>query len=127
MSSAVFSIAEMTCGPVRFGLAESSSAATAAACGAAAEVPKKLGKLSASAPLSAPKNVVLPPSGAVNLGCWRVIGVIELPLLSKRIGVPPALEYDSTAAGSDPNAGVWKNALAATAFEPAALVWPKIV
>src|SRR5207248_7387926 len=104
MSSAVFSIAATTCIAVSDGFAESSSAATAAACGAAADVPKKFGKLSLSKPLSVVKKVVLPPSGAVNLGCWRVIGAIEFPEASKRIGMPPALEYGSTAAGSDPNA-----------------------
>src|SRR5215213_7202590 len=107
MSRAVLAIAAVTCAGVRDGLAESSSAATAAAWGAAAEVPKKLGKLSLSAPLSALKKVLLPPSGAVNFGCWRVRGVIEFPEPSKRIGVPPALEYDSTCAGLRPNAGVW--------------------
>jgi hypothetical protein len=106
MSSAVFSIAATTCVPLKLGFAESSSAATAAACGAASEVPKKLGKLSLSAPLSWPKNVVLPPSGAVSFGCWRVIGAMEFPESSKRIGVPPALDYDSTDAGSSPKAGV---------------------
>src|SRR5918912_2828324 len=40
------------------------SAATAAACGEAALVPKKFGKLSASSAESLKKNVVLTPSGA---------------------------------------------------------------
>jgi hypothetical protein len=83
MSSAVFSIAATTCAGVSEGVADSSSAATAAACGAAAEVPKKFGKVSGSTPLSCTKNVVLPPSGAVNFGCWRVIGPSGMPTLSK--------------------------------------------
>src|ERR1043166_243464 len=82
----------------------SMSAATPAAAGAAAEVPKKFGKLSAS-PSSEPKKLVLPPSGAVISGVARVTE-IGLPAASKKIFVGPAEEKLSMTGGLTPKAGV---------------------
>ena len=50
------------------------SAAIAAACGAAALVPKKFGWLSGSSLESTVKNVVLPPSVAASCGARRMSG-----------------------------------------------------
>src|ERR1700735_4130852 len=75
------------------------NAAMAAACGAAAEVPKKFGKESGSvepgtvAVYREKKKVVFPPSGAVTSGFKRTRGFRNRsPLVSKRIGTPPAEE-----------------------------------
>src|SRR5437870_3202998 len=69
--------------------------------GAAALVPKKFGLPLPS--LSKPKNVVSPPSGAVMSGVCRMTGEARrLPAVSKRIGVPPAEEKDSTTGGLTP-------------------------
>ncbi|MDQ3581446.1 MAG: hypothetical protein M3495_07440 [Pseudomonadota bacterium] len=82
-------------------------AATPAACGAAAEVPKKFGKPSASGSTPGMKNVVLAPSGAVIAGCARTSGVASrFPAVSKKMGVPPAEEDVSMSGGLCPNAGV---------------------
>ena len=59
-------------------------------------MPKKFGKLSASPPISDPKNVVLVPSGATISGLLRVTGVMALPDVSKRIRVGPADENVET-------------------------------
>ena len=65
------------------------SAATPAAWGAAADVPKKFGKVSASNAMSEPKNVVFPPSGATT---WAWPNDRESPdggpAVSKKISVP---------------------------------------
>ena len=53
----------------------SARAAIAAACGAAALVPKKFGCVSGSRPLSATKNVVFPPSVAATCGLRRICGL----------------------------------------------------
>ncbi len=57
-------------------------AATAAASGAAADVPKKLGKVSGSEALSDPKKVVLPPSTAVSDGLRSSGAASRFPALS---------------------------------------------
>jgi hypothetical protein len=77
MSTAVFSSAAKICDGVAFGERSSISAATAAASGAAALVPKKFGRVSVSWVMSLPKNVVLPPSVAVKRGWLRVIVVVK--------------------------------------------------
>src|SRR4051794_4972954 len=98
------------------------SAATAAASGAAALVPKKLGRPSPSKSCPGKKKVVLPPSGAVNRGDWRVTWApSRLPSLSNRIGVPPTEENDSICGGLTPNAGVKEYRAAPTPAAPAAL------
>jgi sugar/nucleoside kinase (ribokinase family) len=62
----------------------------AAAFGAAALVPKKFGKVSASLAESETKKVVLPPSAAAITGCWRISGVARrLPSASKTIVAGP--------------------------------------
>ncbi len=82
------------------------SAATPAACDAAAEVPKKFGKPVESESFP-PKNVVSTPSGAVMSGCWRTSGMASrLPAVSKRMGVPPADENVSMSGGFWPKLGV---------------------
>src|SRR5205085_10552614 len=97
------------------------SAATAAASGAAADVPKKLGRLSVSAEVSAKKKVVFPPSGAVICGVWRRSGVASaLPAASNTIFVGPAEEYVSIWGGLTPNAGVLTKDAAPTAIASAA-------
>jgi hypothetical protein len=78
------------------------SAATPAACGAAAEVPKKLGKLrlfwhsARPEPMllrTKPRKVLLTPSGPTKSGFWRTTGVASFaPLASNRIGEPPCEE-----------------------------------
>src|SRR5262249_37387966 len=81
-------------------------AATAAACGAAADVPKKFGKPSGSTS-RLPKNVVLAPSGATISGFTRICGIAKrLPAVSKMIGVDPAEENGSRSGGETPNSGV---------------------
>src|SRR4051812_29150833 len=99
------------------------SAATAAASGAAALVPKKFGKVSASWAMSEPKNVVFPPSGATMSGCCRVT-LTRAPAVLKKIGVSPAELKLSSCGGETPNAGVLNHGAAPTPIPPAALVWP---
>ena len=100
-----------------------SRAATAAACGAAAEVPKKFGKPSASK--SEPKKVVLPPSAATISGLLRISGFAKrVPCVSKKTCVEPAAENEFNSGGSTPNSGVLKYADAPTASAPAALACP---
>ena len=78
----------------------------------AADVPKKLGKVSVSEPLpgsamSEPKKVVLAPSGAMMRGLLRKMGLARrVPAVSNRIGVPPADEEPSASGGLTPKAGV---------------------
>src|SRR6188474_2282929 len=109
------------------------SAPIAATWGAEAEVPKKFGKPSGSvvpgiaAARSATKNVVLPPSGPVRPGLMRTSGNGKRrPVLSNRIGTPPADENSSMHAGAHsglfcgPNADVLYQGAAPTASAPAA-------
>ena len=93
-----------------------------AACGVAAEVPKKFGyeasfwqdgfEVLIDMPAEAsvyPRNVVLIPSGPTKSGFWRTIGVARrVPVVSKRIGAPPSEEKLSSCAGVAPQAGVSK-------------------
>jgi hypothetical protein len=65
IGTAVVFCASLTCAGVRPGLPWSWSAATAAACGAAAEVPKNR---NVPPPALVPKNVLAPPSVAVTSG-----------------------------------------------------------
>jgi hypothetical protein len=91
---------------VRVGTRLFMSAATPAACGAAAEVPTKFGKPVPSGSIP-PKNVVSAPSGAVMSGCWRTSGgASRCPAVSKRMGLPPAEEKPSMRGGFAPKAGV---------------------
>ena len=62
-----------------------SSAAAAATCGVAAEVPKKLGSVPVSehcpvppAPITKPRKVLLPPSGPMMSGFWRIDGRLRM-------------------------------------------------
>src|SRR3954464_3984853 len=106
------------------GLACFRSAAMAAACGAAALVPKKLGKASPSLSWN-PKKEVLTPSTATICGFFRVIGLARrVPLVEKRIGVFPEEEYFSSTPGATPYSGVSNQAAAPTAMAPAAFSWP---
>src|SRR5437762_1557321 len=92
---------------VAAGLACLRRAAMAAACGAAALVPKKLGKVSPSLSWK-PKKEVLTPSTATICGFLRVRGLARrVPLRSKRMGVLPAEEYFSSTGGAAPYSGVW--------------------
>ena len=69
----------------------------AAACGAAALVPKKFGRLSASSAASDTKNVVFPPSVAATSGLRRICGCgNRLPAESNRIGRSPPTEVKSS-------------------------------
>jgi hypothetical protein len=89
-------------------------AATAAACGAAADVPKKFGKPLQSTSQEegvegegGQKNVVSVPSGATISGFRRISGIAKrLPAVSKRIGVDPHEENSSKSGGETPNSGV---------------------
>src|SRR4029077_3077560 len=112
---------------VAVGSAWNSNAATAAAWGAAADVPKKFGNPSPS--VSVPKNVVSTPSGAMISGLSeRASGVASrLPDKSNRIGVVPDEEKDSKTGGETPKAGVLEYRTAPTASAAAALAWPNIV
>src|SRR5882672_8005225 len=116
------------------------SAATAATCGAEAEVPKKFGKPSGSVVpgtsklRSKKKNDVLPPSGPVTPGLMRTSGVgRRWPLDPKNTGVPPADEKELRQAGMHcgrsglPHSSVWYQAAAPTASAPAAFAWPNTV
>src|SRR5947209_3055121 len=103
------------------------SAATDAAAGAAALVPKKLGKVSGSEVLSAKKKVVFPPSGAVKFGrCRTIAEPSRVPVVSNRMLVLPREEKGSTSGGFTPYAGVLYHGAAATAAAPLALACPKI-
>ncbi len=97
-----------------------SSAATAAAWGAAADVPQKFGTLSGSRSTPETKNVVFAQSGATISGLLARESDIGLPAMSKRIGVPPAEEYEFKRGGDTPNPGVLKYAAAPTACAPTA-------
>ena len=109
---------------VRSGCRESSSAATPAACGAAAEVPKNSGKVPGAAAPGG-KNVVSTPSGALMSGLRRMIGTASrLPDRSKKMGVPPADEDVASTGGLTPNAGVSSKLTAPTAIAPSAFEWP---
>jgi hypothetical protein len=91
MSIAVSFMAAYMASGVKVGTRSFMSAATPAAWGAAAEVPKK-----------APKAMVSPPSGAVMSGCCRTSGVgSRFPEVSKRMGEPPAEEKRSIIGGSN--------------------------
>jgi hypothetical protein len=99
-----------------------------AACGVAADVPKKFGyevsfwqavfvvdrsPVDGNGGLSEasvnPRNVVLTPSGPTKSGFWRTTGVLRrVPAVLKRIGAPPSEEYLSSSAGVVPQAGVSK-------------------
>src|SRR5215217_1255716 len=97
------------------GLACFKRAATAAAWGAAALVPKKLGKASPSLSWK-PKKEVLTPSTAVICGFFRVMGLARrVPSVEKRMGVLPEEEYFSSTPGAVPYSGVSNQAAAPTA------------
>src|SRR5215475_8740195 len=113
ISSAVFSRLLYNFPAVRVGLFCKSKAATPAAWGAAAEVPKKLAN---------PGTVVATPSGATTSGLLaRGSGVgSRLPAGSNRTGVVPDEENDSKTGGETPKAGVLEYRAAPTASAPAA-------
>src|SRR5215831_20265803 len=96
---------------IRVGLSCKSNAATPAAWGAAADVPKKLEN---------PGTVVTTPSGATISGLSaRGSGVASrLPARSNRMGVVPDEEKNSKTGGKTPNTGVLKYAAAPTASVP---------
>src|SRR5205085_372052 len=101
----------------------STRAATAATCGADADVPKKLGNVSGSLGLSLKggKNDVLPPSGPVIWGVLRISGVTSgLPEPSRKIVVGPNDVNDSGTVGLKTDA-------AATATAPIAEFCPNVV
>src|SRR3954469_24491139 len=87
--------------PLNFWLPDINKAATPPACGAAAEVPKKLGKTGDSPgsrfKLEPRSTVVFPPSGADISGLFR-----RTPFT----GVPPNEEKVSMIGGLTPYAGV---------------------
>src|SRR5258707_4551061 len=108
-----------------------------ATCGAAAEVPKKLGNfvLFAQAgtvllsvnPVPAivnPKKVLLPPSGPTKSGFCRNSAGCDFPVTSNRIGSPPADEKFSRSGAAAPQEMVVGKNAAATAAAPAAPGWP---
>src|SRR5262245_45325018 len=103
ISIAVFSRLLYNLDGVRVGLACKSNAATPAAWGAAADVPKKLEN---------PGTVVTTPSGATISGLSaRGLGVdSRLPARSNRMGVVPDDEKNSETGGETPKAGVLKYA-----------------
>src|SRR5579859_52241 len=102
-----------------------------APCGAAAEVPKKFGKLAllahavtvlASSPVCNlnPRKVSLPPSGPTRSGFCRMTGVVRrVPVESKRMGSPPA-EEKASSVGVNPQDGVLAKNAAPTANAPTA-------
>src|SRR5262245_62561193 len=108
ISIAVFSRVLYIWAGVTVGLFCKSNAATPAACGAAADVPKKLEN---------PGTVVATPSGATISGLSaRGSGVdSRLPARSNRIGVAPDEEKEFKTGGDNPNCGVLKYAAAPTA------------
>ena len=110
MLSAVVSMALRIWTGVAVGSAWSIRAATAAAWGAAAEVPLKFGRPSLSMSRPGTKNVVFTASGATISGLKvRASGVASRwPAVSKSTAVGPALEYVSRTAGFAPNAGVFR-------------------
>src|SRR4051794_36507507 len=86
------------CVGVSAGLACTMSAATPAAWGAAADVPKN--ELN-------PDTVVEPPSGATKSTLLRSSGAARrVPLLANRMGVPPEDEKFSMSGGLTPKRGV---------------------
>src|SRR5258708_28681630 len=101
-----------------------------ATCGAAAEVPKKFGKLalfrqaetvlvSSLAGILNPRKVSLPPSGPTKSGFCRNTGdASRAPVTSNRIGSPPAEENDSRV-GVNPQDGVFAKNAAPTPAAPA--------
>src|SRR5258708_12895346 len=106
-----------------------------ATCGAAADVPKKLGNFVSFAqagtvllsmnPVPAivkPEKVLLPPSGPTKSGFWRIIGVARrAPLTSNRIGLPPTEENNSKVGAEAPQESVFGKNAAPTPAAPAAL------
>src|SRR4051812_9367690 len=103
-------------------------AATAATCGADADVPKKLGRPLPSEAGPGEKKVVSAPSGPTTPGWSRVTGEPRrLPAVSKQMAVPPADENDSSTAGLTPKPGVFVYRAAPTPIAPAALAWPTSV
>ena len=102
-------------------LASCKRAATPAACGAAAEVPKKLGKMSPSIafPSANPKlTVVFTPFGATKSGLF---------LFTPFIKTPPLDEKEAIVGGFIPKAGVFLYKTAPTAMAFSAFACPKIV
>src|SRR5258708_2940493 len=108
-----------------------------ATCGAAAEVPKKLGNfvLFAQAgtvllsvnPVPAivnPKKVLLPPSGPTKSGFCRNSAGCDFPVTSNRIGSPPADEKFSRSGAAAPQEMVFGKNPAATAPPPPPPGWP---
>ena len=68
---------------------------------------QKFGNPSSSTSTPGAKKVVLVPSGATIPGLSRTKGgLIDPPEVSKRIGVDPAEENDSSTGGAVPKAGV---------------------
>src|ERR1700676_1117074 len=104
--------------------------------GAAAEVPKKVGKpalfkqavtvlLSWPVGNLNPRKVLLPPSGPTKSGFCRNTGVASrVPVTSNRIGSPPAEENPSRIGTATPQDGVFAKNAAPTAAAPAAPGWP---
>src|SRR6056297_771447 len=105
MSIALASSASVISAGVSVDSSSSIKAAIAAACGAAAEVPKKFGNPSGST--SEPKKVVFVPSTQVISGFWRET-LTGFPAASNRIGVGPAEENDSSSGGDWAKSGVSK-------------------
>src|SRR6267154_2976281 len=97
------------------------SAPTDAACGAAALVPKKLGKVSASCAASETKKVVFAPSMAARSGLARTSG--------RRSGLFCLSKYEVDGPGEVNASGMngGKNAYAATLVAPRAELWPKVI
>src|SRR5262249_58320869 len=124
MSIAEFIMRLRRYGKLRPGRSCRRRAAVAAAAGAAAEVPKKFGKESASPfgpVVSLPKKLVLTPSGAVIAGVSRTSGDDRIcPALSTQMLVGPPEEKLSTTGGLTPHSGVRRAAGAATASRPLA-------
>ena len=120
ISIAVFCNSNFICGPVNdsplkyFFFASINNAATAAACGAAAEVPKKLGNASLSMFTPPKSTVVFTPLGAQMSGLF----------LDKLFIKTPPLEENEATDGGLPNAGVFVYNTAPTVIAPTALAWP---
>src|SRR5262249_57962465 len=111
ISRAVFSRLLYSWPVVRVGLFCKSRAATPAAWGAAADVPKKLAN---------PGTVVATPSGATTSGLLaRGSGVrSRLPAGSNRTGVVPDEENASKTGGGGPKGGGFEKITAPTASPP---------